>query len=37
MQYPPPIVAQNDQDKKNPEGCSWYCEEIQCDDIFGMV
>jgi hypothetical protein len=37
VQYPPPIVAQNEQDKENPEGRSWNCEEIQRNGVFGMI
>ncbi len=28
MKYPPAIVAQNDQDEKNPKGCGRNREEI---------
>jgi membrane associated rhomboid family serine protease len=37
VQYPPPIVAQNKQDKENPEGRSWNGEEIQRNGIFGLL
>ena len=37
MQYPPPIVAQNEQDKEHPEGGCWQSEEIQRNDVFGMI
>ncbi len=37
VKYPPPIVAQNDQDKQDPEGCGRHCEEIERDDFLAVV
>ena len=37
VKHPPSIVAQNDQDEKDPECCGRNCEEIKCDNFFGMV
>ena len=36
-QNPPPIVAQNDQDEKDSDGCGWHCEEIECDELIGVI
>lgn len=30
-------LVQNEQDKENPEGCCWKCEEIQRNGVFGMI
>ena len=30
-------MAQSEQDKENPEGRSWNCEEIQRNGVFGMI
>ena len=37
VKYPPPIVAQNDQDEENPEGCGRNCEEIECDNFLAVI
>ncbi len=37
MQNPPPIVAQNDQHKKDSQGRGWNCEGIKRDYFLAMV
>ena len=37
VQYPPTVVAENDEDEEDSESGCWYCEEINRNEFFGMI
>jgi len=37
VQYPPTIVAENDEYEENFEAGCWYSEEIKRYEFFGMI